>query len=86
MLKNKVSKTDAGINIKFFGNVEKEKIQNMVEDCASGECSCNCDPLLMEKVEDMCVNEDNGEVSISLKGKSIKIEEIENAIKECSIG
>ena len=57
MLNNKVSKTDTGINIKFFGNVEKEKIQSMVEDCANGECNCNCDPALMEKVEDMCVNE-----------------------------
>jgi len=86
MIEKNVNKTDNGVDIEFTGEVNKTDVQNMVNDCSSGQCSCNCDPSLLNKIKEMSVNGIDGKVTISLKGQEIELSEVQNAVNSCNIG
>lgn len=79
----RVEQVDAGVKIQMFGEVKKQDIEKMVEECRSGQCSCSCDPSLMAKIEQIDVSGKDGKVEMSLKGKELSKESIEVAINEC---
>jgi hypothetical protein len=85
MLEKKVLKTDNGVNIKFTGDIKKNDVQNMIDSCGGGDCGCDCDPAMMEKIEDKLVSGKNGDVTISLVGKDIEVTEIQNALEGCNL-
>lgn len=83
MVKTTVEKVNDGISIRFVGDIQKSKIDSMVEECSSGNCSCNCDTDMLSKVEGMSVGGSNGNVTINLKGKSLEKSEIEKSLYNC---
>jgi len=86
MLEKKVFKTSNGVNIKLTGDVKKDQVQSMLDSCVSDKecaCECDCDSIVMEKIEDKIVSGENGKVIISLVGKDIEVQEIQNALKGC---
>lgn len=86
MIEKNVNKTDNGVDIQFTGEVNKTDIQNMVNECSSGQCGCNCGPSLMTKIKKISVNGIDGKVTISLKGQDIELAEVQNAVNSCNIG
>lgn len=81
----KVKKTESGVNVRFIGDVEKKKVEEMVESCKSGRCGCSCDPAMFEKIKGMDVDGNDGDVTIALKGVDLGKEEVEDAVKGCNI-
>ena len=85
MLQTNVIKTDSGVTVTFTGDVRKSDIETMVDECGSGRCGCDCAPAVMNKIETMQVNGQNGEVSITLRGRGLEATEVENAVQSCDI-
>lgn len=85
MLEKKVLKTDNGVNINLTGNIKKDDVQNMLNSCEGEECSCSCNPEMLEKIEDKMVSGKNGKVTISLVGKEIEVSDIEKALEGCNL-
>lgn len=85
MIQKLVSKTNDGVDIQFIGDVKIADIQNMVNGCNDGQCNCSCDPSMKNKITDMSVSGENGNVTISLLSDSIEVSEIEQTVQECSI-
>jgi len=78
-----VNKLQNGVNIAFSGDVKKMNIVKMVENCSSGQCECMSDET-KEKVKDMQVSGEDGNVSLTLSG-DISKEEIEAALANSKV-
>lgn len=78
-----VSKTDQGIKIHFTGEVEKQNIITMVENCATGQCECMSDET-KKKITNMEVSGKDGDVALDLSG-AISKEEIEAALTKSKV-
>jgi len=72
-----------GVNISFSGNVKKQNIVTMVENCQTGSCECMSDET-KKKIEGMEVSGKDGEVSLALSG-DISTEEIELALSKSKV-
>lgn len=78
-----VLKTGNGVKIAFTGEVEKQNIVKMVENCATGQCECMSDET-KAKISDMEVSGKDGEVNLELKG-NVSREEIEAALSRSKV-
>ncbi len=78
-----VSKTNQGIKINFTGEVEKQNIIKMVENCATGQCECMSDAT-KKKIINMEVSGKDGDVALDLSGEISK-EEIEAALAKSKV-
>jgi len=68
-----VFKTGDGVKISFTGEVEKQKIIKMVENCATGSCECMTDET-KKKITNMQVSGEDGNVELNLSGEVSKAE------------
>ncbi|WP_457745267.1 hypothetical protein [Sulfurimonas sp.] len=82
MQKN-VSKTKNGVKINFLGEVQKQNIVTMVQNCSTGKCECMSDET-KSKIKDMKVHGDDGDVNLSLEG-DVSIEEIQEALAKSKV-
>ena len=82
-IKKEVSKTKSGVNIKFSGAVKKNSILTMVQNCQTGVCECMSDDT-KEKIKDMQVSGEDGEVLLELSGE-IQKSEIEAALAKSKV-
>ena len=78
-----VFKTGEGVKISFTGEVEKQNIIKMVENCATGSCECMTDET-KEKITNMQVSGEDGDVSLDLSGE-VSEEEIEAALARSKV-
>ena len=78
-----VFKTGDGVKISFTGEVQKQNILKMVENCATGSCECMSDET-KEKITNMEVTGVDGEVNLDLTGDVSK-EEIEAALARSKV-
>ena len=78
-----VFKTGDGVKISFTGEVQKQNILKMVENCATGSCECMSDET-KEKITNMEVTGVDGEVNLDLSGDVSK-EEIEAALSRSKV-
>lgn len=78
-----VFKTQEGVKIAFTGEVEKQNIVKMVENCATGQCECMSDET-KAKISNMEVSGKDGEVNLDLTGEVSK-EEIEAALSRSKV-
>jgi len=78
-----VFKTGEGVKISFTGEVEKQNIIKMVENCATGQCECMSDET-KKKITTMEVSGKDGEVNLELSGEVSK-EEIEAALTKSKV-
>jgi len=74
-----VNKMNNGVKISFTGEVKKQNIVTMVENCSTGKCECMSDET-KKKIEGMTVTGKDGEVELELNG-DISKEEIEQSVK-----
>ena len=82
MQKN-VNATANGVKINFLGEVKKEQIVKMVQNCATGQCECMSDET-KKKIQNMEVGGNDGDVSLELTGEVSK-EEIEAALARSKV-
>ncbi|WP_456322062.1 hypothetical protein [Hydrogenimonas sp.] len=78
-----VNRTQNGVKIAFTGEVKKENIVKMVENCATGQCECMSDDT-KKKIQNMEVAGEDGAVELELTG-DIDKEEIEAALKRSKV-
>ena len=78
-----VFKTNQGVKIAFTGEVQKQNIVKMVENCAAGQCECMSDET-KAKISNMEVSGVDGEVNLNLTGNVSK-EEIEDALAKSKV-
>ncbi len=78
-----VFKTGEGVKISFTGEVEKQNIIQMVENCKTGSCECMTDET-KKKISMMEVSGRDGEVHLALSGEVSK-EEIEAALARSKV-
>ena len=82
-IKKDVNRTSIGVNISFSGEIKKQNIEQMVQNCSTGACECMSDTT-KKKIENMEVNGKDGDVELSLTGDITK-EEIEEALAKSTI-
>lgn len=82
-MKKNVSKTNSGVSIRFQGVVQKQNIVKMVENCSSGKCECMSDST-KEKIKNISVQGEDGNVSLDLAGEVTK-QEIEDALAKSKV-
>ncbi len=82
-LKKEVQTTAQGVKIAFTGEVKKQNIVKMVENCATGQCECMSDAT-KKKIRNMQVKGEDGAVELELTGDVAK-EEIEAALKRSKV-
>jgi len=82
-MKKDVQKTLNGVKISFTGEVKKENIVKMVENCATGQCECMSDAT-KKRIQNMEVKGEDGAVELELTGDIAK-EEIEAALKRSKV-
>ncbi len=78
-----VFKTGDGVKISFTGEVAKQKIIKMVENCATGSCECMTDET-KKKITNMQVSGEDGNVELNLSGEVSK-EEIDAALARSKV-
>ncbi len=78
-----VNRTQKGVKIAFTGEVKKENIVKMVENCATGQCECMSDDT-KKKIQNVEVAGEDGAVELELTG-DIGKEEIEAALKRSKV-
>ena len=78
-----VNVTEGGVKISFTGEVKKQNIVTMVENCSTGACECMSDETKM-KIKDMQVSGADGDVSLDLTG-DISKEEIQEALQKSKV-
>ncbi len=72
-----------GVNISFTGEVRKENIVKMVQNCQTGKCGCMSDET-KQKIKNIDISGEDGDVNIILSGSILK-EEIEEAIEKSKV-
>jgi arsenate reductase len=82
-MKKEVTQLKSGVKIKFSGAVQKENIVKMVQNCKTGACECMSDAT-KEKIKDMQVSGEDGEVLLELSGE-VQKEEIEAALAKSKV-
>ena len=78
-----VNLTNNGVKISFSGEVKKQNIVTMVENCSTGKCDCMSDET-KKKIEGMEVTGQDGNVELNLSG-DISKEEIEKALANSKV-
>ena len=82
-MEKKVFKTGDGVKINFMGQVQKQNIVTMVQNCSTGQCECMSDDT-KAKIKDMKVSGEDGDVALNLEG-DISVEEIQEALEKSKV-
>ena len=78
-----VFKTQEGVKISFTGEVEKQNIVKMIENCSTGQCECMSDET-RKKITNIEISGKDGNVALDLSG-DISKEEIEAALTRSKV-
>jgi uncharacterized membrane-anchored protein len=82
-MEKNVSKTETGVKINFMGEVQKQNIVTMVQNCATGQCECMSDTQ-KAKIKDMQVSGEDGNVELKIDG-DISTEDIKAAMAKSKV-
>ena len=81
--KQVVTNFSNGVNIAFSSAVKKQNIVKMVQNCQTGQCDCMSQES-KEKIKDMKVSGEDGEVALDLIG-NISQKEVEDALAKSEL-
>lgn len=82
-MEKNVFKTGDGVKINFVGDVQKQNIVTMVQNCSTGKCECMSDDT-KAKIKDMKVAGTDGDVELNLEG-DLSVEEIQTALSKSKV-
>jgi len=69
----------------FLSGFSTEELSAKIEECKSGECSCNCDPAMMQKIESIDLESVDGGSTITITG-DVDAQTLAPMMQECLIG
>lgn len=78
-----VKNTENGVKATLSG-FKTEDIASKIDACKNGECVCDCDPELMQKIENIEVSGTKDGTSIVITG-DVDSQTLEPMMKECLI-
>jgi len=76
-----ISNTNKGVKA-FIGGLKAEDISAKIEACKEGNCSCSCDPQMMQKISNIEVKSEENGASITIEG-DVNAQELEPMMKGC---
>ncbi len=82
-MEKEVFKIHDGVKIHFKGFVQKEQIDKMVQNCATGKCEC-MSAETKKKIKNMKVSGRDGDVELTLSGEISK-KEIQEALSKSKV-
>ena len=77
----KIENTNNGVKAVLTG-FNTQELSTKIDECKNGECSCSCDPEIMNKISNIEVGSEDDTTSITITG-NIDKEELEPMMKEC---
>ena len=69
----------------FLSGFSTEELSAKIEACKTGECSCNCDPAMMQKIESIDLESVDGGSTITITG-DVDAQTLAPMMQECLIG
>lgn len=69
----------------FLGGFSTEELSAKIEACKTGECSCNCDPAMMQKIESIDLESVDGGSTITITG-DVDAQSLAPMMQECLLG
>lgn len=69
----------------FLSGFSTEELGNKIEACQNGECDCDCDPSIMQKIEKIDLAAVNGGATITITG-DVDAQTLAPMMKECLLG
>ena len=76
-----VSNTKSGVKA-FLGGFKAEELNAKVQECKDGNCSCSCDPQMMQKIKNIEVASEENGASITITG-DVDAKELEPMMRGC---
>lgn len=71
-----------GVDVKLKGDIERDKVDAMVEKCGTGTCNC-CGPEFIQQLDGIEVEGRDGDVTIHVKGKGVTSDVISEKLAIC---
>jgi hypothetical protein len=62
-----------------------DEIERKIQECKEGQCGCDCDPAIMDKITDIKLTTLDGEMKLNITG-DVDADQLEPMMKECLIG
>ncbi len=78
-----INNTAQGVNAVLTG-FKSQELEKKIQDCQDGNCSCECDPEIMSKIEDISFSSSADSVTINVKG-NIDAQTLAPLMQECLI-
>ena len=83
-MKIEISNQKNGVKA-FLSGFSTEELSDKIEECKTGECSCNCDPAMMQKIESIDLESVDGGSTITITG-DVDAQTLAPMMQECLIG
>ncbi|MDO9306089.1 MAG: hypothetical protein Q7T77_12255 [Sulfuricurvum sp.] len=83
-MKIEISNQKNGVKA-FLSGFSTEELSAKIEACKTGECSCNCDPEIMQKIEGIELTTVEGGSMLSITG-NVDANTLAPMMKECLLG
>ena len=61
------------------------EIENKIQACQSGQCDCNCDPVIMQKIEGIDLKENDEGTTLTVTG-DVDVDTLAPMMESCLIG
>jgi hypothetical protein len=79
-----ISNTKNGVKATLTGFSATE-LGAKIEACQTGNCDCNCDPAVMEKITGIDLKEENGGTTLTVTG-DVDAQTLAPMMQSCLIG
>lgn len=73
------------VQIVFEPQIPHSSIQDMINECATGKCSCGCDPQMLSKVDEFIAEKGQDGTIVHLKGEQVSAQEVEKNFTHCNV-
>ncbi len=69
----------------FLGGFSTDELSAKIQACQNGECACDCDPSIMQKIEGIELSSVEGGSTITITG-NVDAQTLAPMMKECLLG
>lgn len=69
----------------FLGGFSTDELSAKIEACQNGQCDCECDPTIMQKIEDISLAFVDGGSTITITG-DVDAQTLAPMMQECLLG
>ncbi len=73
------------VQIVFEPLIPFSSIQDMLNECATGKCSCGCDPQMLAKVDKFIAEKGQNGTIVHLKGEQVRAQDVEKNFAHCNV-